>query len=63
LYIHDAARGEVLTSETVAPLLQAGKRAEVWFCGPRALAKSLEEGLRRTLRGRLRFRQEAFELR
>jgi predicted ferric reductase len=63
LHIHDAARGEVLTSKTLAPLLRAAKRAEVWFCGPRALAKSLEEGLRRMLRGRLRFRQEAFELR
>ena len=63
LHIHDAAQGEILTSEAVAPLLGAAKRAEVWFCGPRALAKSLEEGLRRTLRGRLRFRQEAFDLR
>jgi predicted ferric reductase len=63
LHIHDAGRGEVLTSETLAPLLRAAKRAEVWFCGPRGLARSLEEGLRRTLRGRLRFRQEAFELR
>jgi predicted ferric reductase len=63
LHIHDAGRGEVLSSDTVALRLRAAKRAEVWICGPRGLARSLEDGLRRTLRGRLRFRQEAFELR
>ena len=63
LQVHDAGRGEVLTSESIASVVKAAKRAEVWFCGPRGLAKSLEEGFRGTFRGRLRFRQEAFELR
>ena len=39
------------------------KRTEVWFCGPRKLAKAVKEALRRKSRGRTRFFQEAFELR
>lgn len=62
LHVHDG-RGEMLTSETLASDLRGAKRTEVWFCGPRGLARALEEGLRRRLGRRLRFRQEAFEFR
>lgn len=63
LHVHDAGRGERLTGEALAAGLQEAKRTEVWFCGPRPFARALEEGLRRRLGWRLRFRQEAFELR
>jgi predicted ferric reductase len=63
LHIHDAARGERLSEERLGTGIAGTKRTEVWFCGPRRLAKALEEALRRKLHGRLRFRQEAFELR
>jgi predicted ferric reductase len=63
LHIHDAARGERLSDEHLAAATTATKRTEVWFCGPRGLGASLQEALQRKLRGRLRFRQEAFELR
>jgi predicted ferric reductase len=63
LRIHDAARGERLSDEHLATATPATSRTEIWFCGPRGLAKTLQEALRRKLHGRVRFRQEAFELR
>lgn len=63
LHIHDARQGELLTSEKLHALHAGAKRAEVWFCGPQGLADSLKEGLQRTFRNRLRFHQEAFEMR
>jgi predicted ferric reductase len=63
LHVHDAAHGERLSDEHLAMAIPATSRTEVWFCGPRGLAKALEEALRRKLRGRVLFRQEAFEMR
>jgi predicted ferric reductase len=63
LHIHDAARGERFADQQLAAFIPGTKRTEVWFCGPRGLAKAVKEALRRKSRGRTRFFQEAFELR
>lgn len=63
LHVHDARQGELLTSEKLHALHAGAKRAEVWFCGPQGLADSLKDGLQRAFRSRLRFHQEAFEMR
>lgn len=63
LHIHDAARGERFEDQQLAVRIAETKRTEVWFCGPRGLAKAVKKALRRKLRGRTRFFQEAFELR
>ncbi|WP_025917755.1 ferric reductase-like transmembrane domain-containing protein [Herminiimonas sp. CN] len=63
LHVHDARQGQLLTSEKLHALHAGAKRAEVWFCGPQGLADSIKEGLQRTFRSRLRFHQEAFEMR
>ena len=63
LHVHGSRQGEVLTAEALAAAPGEPRRAEVWFCGPHGLAKSLREGLQRAWPGRLRFHQEAFEMR
>ncbi|THF65076.1 ferredoxin reductase family protein [Pseudothauera rhizosphaerae] len=63
LHIHDAAAGERLSAVQLAGPSQGAQRAEVWFCGPAAMAAELRHGLSRAWRGRLRFHQEAFEMR
>ena len=63
LHVHDAARGERLSDAQLAAGIAGPKRTEVWLCGSRALAQAIEDGLRRRLRRRMRFRREAFELR
>jgi predicted ferric reductase len=63
LHVHGAGRGEMLTADTLAASQDSDKRAEVWFCGPPGLADSLKDGLKSLWGGRLRFHQEAFEMR
>ena len=63
LQVHGALQGEVLRADTLSPAAAGGGRAEVWFCGPQGLATSLKTGLQRLWPGRLRFHQEAFEMR
>ncbi len=63
LHIHDSRAGGSLTAEHLARLHDASRKAEVWFCGPRRFAKQLRRGLTRAWRGRVRFHQEAFEMR
>jgi predicted ferric reductase len=63
LHIHDSQAGGSLTAEHLARLHDASRKTEVWFCGPRRFAKQLRRGLNRAWRGRLRFHQEAFEMR
>ncbi|MGM0594621.1 MAG: ferredoxin reductase family protein [Pseudomonadota bacterium] len=62
LQLHDRHSGRL----SVEKLLQSPGRSrltEVWYCGPQSLANSLRHGLSRLWPGRLRFHQEAFEMR
>lgn len=63
LHVHDSSRDEALSAGRLAQLHGGTRSAEVWFCGPRGFAEQLRDGLQRTWRGRLRFHQEAFEMR
>jgi predicted ferric reductase len=63
LHIYDSQAGSTLSAEHLASLHDGLRKTEVWFCGPRAFAKRLRTGLTRAWRGRLRFHQEAFEMR
>lgn len=63
LHVHGARNGEMLSVETLKAARTGAKTAEVWFCGPQGLADSLKEGLKNIWGGRLRFHQEAFEMR
>ncbi|MBP6708964.1 MAG: ferric reductase, partial [Candidatus Accumulibacter sp.] len=62
LHVHGARQGASLTAESLSRSLGSEKQAEVWFCGPSGLADALRNGLDRLGR-RLRFHQEAFEMR
>lgn len=62
LHLHDMASGE-LTAEALMSGQDTTKSAEIWFCGPVGLAKALSNGLHRLWPGKLRFHQEAFEIR
>ncbi len=62
LHVHDQHSGP-LTADALTAGLNETNRAEVWFCGPRGFADSLREGLRQVWPGRVRFHQEAFEMR
>jgi predicted ferric reductase len=63
LQIHDSSQGDALTADQLvsAPSKRCG--VDLWFCGPTGLAQSLQRGLRKVSRVRLRFHQEAFQLR
>lgn len=61
LHVHDE-QGEPLTAEALAEQQQGRKPLEVWFCGPSGFADALREGLQ-DVTGRIRFHQEAFEMR
>lgn len=63
LHIHDSRTDGLLTAERLSALHDVRQRAEVWFCGPRGFAEQLRAGLTRAWGRRLRFHQEAFELR
>ncbi len=62
VHLHDQ-HGTPVTAENLAAMPGAPKQAEVWFCGPRGLGDALRDRLRQAWPGRLRFHQEAFELR
>ena len=62
LHLHDQQSG-LLTAEALASETGGAKRAEVWFCGPRGLGETLRNGLDQVWPGRVRFHQEAFEMR
>lgn len=63
LHLHGARQGEMLTTENLSAMHAGAKRTEVWFCGPQGLADTIKKGLQHALRSRLRFHQEAFEMR
>lgn len=62
LYVYGARQGALLEPGSLAASLRDAGAAEVWFCGPRGLADALRGALER-LGSRLRFHQEAFEMR
>jgi predicted ferric reductase len=63
LQVHGTQQGEALTAATLNLVDDRRKHAEVWFCGPRGLADALKQGLKASWSSRLRFHQEAFEMR
>ncbi len=63
LHVHGSQQGESLTAQTLVTDLGRAKRAEIWFCGPQGLATALKNQMTSTWRGKLRFHQEAFEMR
>ena len=63
LSIHSAKHGDVLTADALRLTDGQKKKADVWFCGPSGLADALKKGLKDSWNGRLRFHQEAFEMR
>lgn len=63
LQIHGSRQGEVLNAENMLASKDQSRLTEVWFCGPQGLSEKLRKGLRATLHGKLRFHQEAFEMR
>ncbi|MCC6610385.1 MAG: ferric reductase-like transmembrane domain-containing protein [Burkholderiales bacterium] len=63
LHVHGARQGELLDAREMMSAQERGRRAEIWFCGPRGLAEKLKHELRNTLPGRFSFHQEAFEMR
>jgi predicted ferric reductase len=62
LHLHDK-HSTPLTAEALAVGVGEVKRAEVWFCGPRGLGDTLHHGLHQLWHGKVRFHQEAFEMR
>jgi predicted ferric reductase len=61
LHVYDKHSSQ-LNAGTLAAALSGTKQAEVWFCGPRSFADTLREGLQ-AFAVRVRFHQEAFEMR
>ncbi|PTD95561.1 ferredoxin reductase family protein [Pseudothauera lacus] len=62
LHVHDGARGDHLTAAQLHGAPGGTRlRTEVWFCGPQGLADQLRRGL--AGEWRVRFHQEAFEMR
>ena len=62
LNIHDAA-GTAAGRDAADAGFGPGHAAQVWFCGPAGLARSLRDGLRRLGRTDVRWHQEAFQMR
>ncbi len=63
LHVHGSRQGEVLSADGMLAEQDRSRPTEVWFCGPQGLAEKLRKGLHATLHGKLRFHQEAFEMR
>jgi len=63
LQLHDSRQGDVLTAAKMLATQDRGHRTEVWFCGPQGLADTLRKGLHAAWPRKLRFHQEAFEMR
>lgn len=64
LRIHSSDRDPALHAGALAAVTGASdtQRIDIWFCGPSGFGDSLREGLK-SLGSRLRFHQEAFEMR
>lgn len=62
LHCHDRNNGP-LTAEALFSGEEKARQTEVWFCGPCGLAETLRNGMRQLWPGRVRFHQEAFEMR
>ncbi len=62
LHLHDR-HSSPLSAEILIAGQDGSKQAEVWFCGPRGLGERLRHNLHQVWPGRLRFHQEAFEMR
>jgi predicted ferric reductase len=63
LHVHGAQQGEVLTAAALKQTDERKRKMEVWYCGPSGLANALRQGIGDSWKGRLRFHQEAFEMR
>ncbi len=63
LLVHGAQQGERLDAAALDLANASARKAEVWFCGPQGLADAFRQGLAMTWKGKLRFHQEAFEMR
>jgi len=63
LHVHDSGAEGPPSAEMLGLSAGERRRAEVWFCGPRGLADHLRAGLARVGLRRVRFHQEAFEMR
>ncbi len=62
LQVHGARQDERITAQAVAG--SGHTKTEVWFCGPQGLGRVLRDGLQGLRNaGRIRFHQEAFEMR
>ena len=63
LHIRSTEREGALTLRDLERGQGPLRKAEIWFCGPRAFGRSLRENLRRSGSRWVRFHQEAFEMR
>jgi predicted ferric reductase len=63
LQVHGAQQGDMLDAGSVLIRKDRTRLAEVWYCGPQALAEKLKKGLKATWDGQFRFHQEAFDMR
>lgn len=64
LHVHDSqAAPQTSAQHVVAESAQARQRTDVWFCGPAGLGQQVRSALRQKLGWRMRFHQEAFEMR
>ncbi len=61
LAIHSDRHGERLDANALG--VSPTQRTDVWYCGPNGFAEALKAGLGKGRGSRLRFHQEAFELR
>ena len=46
LFIHDSHKGEKLSADQLLVSQPASHALDIWFCGPKGLARSLKEGLK-----------------
>lgn len=63
LQVHGDRQGEVIDAGKVLGAAPARRASDIWYCGPQGLAEKLKGELHRRLPGRVRFHQEAFEMR
>lgn len=63
LHIHGAQQGDTLDASTLLMNVAPENASEIWFCGPSGLAEVLRQGIKTLGQSRLRFHQEAFEMR
>lgn len=63
LHIHGAQQGDTLDARTLLRNVAPENASEIWFCGPSGLAEVLRQGIKTLGQSRLRFHQEAFDMR